>query len=155
MTDVSDRLAALGYTLPPPPKAGGSYDSVVVDGGVAYVAGQIAARDGELLATGIVGSTIDFNQACECARACALNTLSALVATLEDPALERVRRIAKLTVFVATGPEFDQHPAVANAASELLVAVLGEAGRHARSAVGVASLPRHTPVELDAVVHLR
>lgn len=155
MTSLSARLAAAGLTLPPPPRPGGSYDPVVVDGTLAHVSGQIALRDGELVANGIVGDGVDVETAQECARVCTLNALAALAGALDDPELSRVVRVLKVTVFVASAASFIGQPAVANAASELFVAALGDAGRHARSAVGVAALPRGTPVELDAVVRVR
>lgn len=155
MTALHDRLVALGLTLPPPSQPGGAYDPVVIDGSLAYLSGQVALRDGALVARGTVGDGVDLETAQECARACALNLLGTLAGALDDPGLERVDRVLKLTVFVASTPDFDRHPVVANAASELLVELLGEAGRHARSAVGVAALPRTTPVEIDAVFRLR
>jgi enamine deaminase RidA (YjgF/YER057c/UK114 family) len=155
VTTLADRLATVGLALPPAPRPGGSYDPVVVDGTLAHVSGQIARRDGELVARGVVGDDVDVETALECARVCALNALAALAGALADPELGRVARMLKVTVFVASATGFDQQPAVANAASELLVLALGEHGRHARSAVGAAALPRGTPVELDAVVRLR
>jgi enamine deaminase RidA (YjgF/YER057c/UK114 family) len=152
---LADRLATRGLSLPTPPSPGGSYERVVVDGALAYVSGQIALRDGALMATGIVGDSVDVETGRECARVCALNALAALASALDDRELTRVARVLKVTVFVASAPGFDQQPAIANAASELFVTAFGNAGRHARSAVGVSALPRGTPVELDAIVRLR
>jgi enamine deaminase RidA (YjgF/YER057c/UK114 family) len=152
---LADRLAACGLSLPTPPRPGGSYEPVVVDGTLAHVSGQIALRDGALVATGIVGDSVDVETGRECARVCALNALAVLAAALDDRELTRVARVLKVMVFVASAPGFDQQPAIANAGSELFVTAFGDAGRHARSAVGVSALPRGTPVELDAIVRLR
>jgi enamine deaminase RidA (YjgF/YER057c/UK114 family) len=149
---IAARLQAAGLTLPGAPRAGGSYTPVLVHDGLAHVAGQVAFRDGELIARGRLGDEIDVDTGVECARTCLVNVLAALVDALGDPELTRVSQVLKLTVFVASAPGFDQQPVVANGASELLVEVLGDRGRHARSAVGVAMLPLSTPVEIDAVV---
>lgn len=154
MTTLTKRLADAGLTLPDTPRPGGLYAPVVIDGTLAHVSGQVALRDGRLVASGVVGDDLDIETAQECARVCALNMLAALAGALDDPELSRVARVLKVNVFVASTSGFCHQPAVANAASELLVLALGDAGQHARSAVGVAALPRGTPVELDAIVRL-
>jgi enamine deaminase RidA (YjgF/YER057c/UK114 family) len=155
MTSLTDRLAELGSTLPAPATPGGSYDPVVVRGGFAFVSGQVSKLDGEMVATGTVGAEVDLETARECARACALNVLAALAPVAGGPDLPLLDRIVKLDVFVASAPGFHDQPAVADGASDLLVELLGDAGRHSRVAIGVAGLPRRSPVEIGAVVALR
>ena len=121
-------------------------------GSQIFVSGQLPWRDGELVATGKVGQDVAEQQAVECARHCALNGIAALKAELGE--LADIRRVVKLVVFVASGPGFTGQPAVANGASDLLGEVFGEAGRHARSAVGVAALPLDTPVEVELIVEV-
>lgn len=132
------------------PSPGGLYDPVVRDGDVIYVSGQ-TARDGALLAAGVVGDNVDLEIAKVCARQCARNVLAQMQNHLGD--LSRVR-ILKITVFVASVPEFTEHSLIADAASEVLIEAMGGAGRHARSAVGVTSLPRQSPVEIDATARV-
>lgn len=129
------------------------FEPFVVIGDLVYVSGQIATgEDGALVARGLVGADVDVDDAVQCAEACARNLLSQLERV--PGGLDGIERIVKLTVFVAAGPGFDQPHVVANGASELLLGVLGERGRHARSAIGVASLPLGSPVEVEAVVRL-
>lgn len=143
----TERLRELGITLPPPPKPMGSYAPVVVDRGLATVAGQIATAAGSVLSPGLVDRDVPVDRAKELARAATLQGLSALSDALGS--LDRVRRILRVTVYVASSEGFVRHPEVANGASELLIELFGEAGRPARSAVGVASLPAHAPVEIE------
>jgi enamine deaminase RidA (YjgF/YER057c/UK114 family) len=149
---AEDAIRHLGIELPPAPRPLASYVPVRVAGGVAYVSGQVASVDGEIMHRGRVGAEIGIEQAQEAARRCALQLLAALRA--EVGSLDRVAGILQLSVFVASDPSFTQQSAVGNAASDLLVEVFGEAGRHARAAVGVASLPLGAPVEVAAVVAL-
>ena len=144
--DVLRRLEELGLELPPAPEPVASYVPVVRSGQLAFVAGQIAMVDGQLLHPGRLGAqvTIEMGQA-SAARA-ALQTLSALRRELGS--FDRLARILQLTVYVAADPEFVEHPTVANGASDTLADVLGEEGRHARAAVGVASLPLGASVEV-------
>ncbi len=146
------RLAELGLALPAAPRPAAAYLPVLRAGDLLYTAGQVAVAGGELIATGRVGAEVDLATAQACARQCALNVLAQLAAELGD--LGRVRQVVKLGVFVASVPEFTQQHLVANGASELLAAVFGDRGRHARSAVGVAVLPLNSPVEVDAVVQV-
>lgn len=118
-------------------------------GSLLYTSGQIARDGEELLATGRLGDGVSLDEGRRCARQAAINTLLVVVEALGS--LRAVRATLKLTVFVASAPEFTEQPAVANAASELMVEVLGSAGEHARSAIGVTTLPRATPVELEAI----
>jgi enamine deaminase RidA (YjgF/YER057c/UK114 family) len=149
---AEDRLRELGIELPPAPAPVASYVPVVVSGGFAYVSGQVPVAEGKLLWTGKLGSALDVSSGAEAARRCALQALSALRAQLGS--LDRVRRIVKLSVFVASEPGFTDQPKVANGASDLLVQVFGEPGRHARAAVGVAELPLGGPVEVELMAEV-
>jgi enamine deaminase RidA (YjgF/YER057c/UK114 family) len=151
---VADRLAELGLTLPPVAAPLAAYVPAVVDGGLVWTSGQLPFVDGALPATGVVGDgegLVPAQDAAQLARLCALNALAAIgsVADLDD-----VRRIVKVVGFVASAPGFTGQPSVVNGASELLGQVFGDAGRHARSAVGVAALPLGAPVEVEVVAAL-
>ena len=151
MSRVADRLAELGLVLPPVAAPVAAYVPAVVDGGLVWTSGQLPFVDGALPATGVVGDgegLVPAQDAAQLARLCALNALAAIgsVADLDD-----VRRIVKVVGFVASAPGFTGQPAVVNGASELLGQVFGDAGRHARSAVGVAALPLGAPVEVEVV----
>ncbi|MBM0237524.1 RidA family protein [Micromonospora sp. ATA32] len=145
------KLAELGLALPEvvPPVA--SYVPAVQSGQHVYVSGQLPMAEGKLLATGKVGAGISAEQAKDLAERCALNALAAVDALV---GLENVVKIVKLTGFVASAPGFTGQPAVINGASDLFGAVFGEAGRHARSAVGVAELPFDAPVEIEVIVEV-
>lgn len=149
---VLDRLSRLGLELPPPPEAVASYVPVVVAGPLAFVSGQVPLVEGSMLHAGHVGADVSLEQAQEAAERCALLALSALRGELGSFA--RVRRIAKVSVFVASSAGFTDQPKVANGASDLLAGVLGDAGRHAREAVGVAELPLGASVEVSLTVEL-
>ncbi len=148
---IAARLAELGITLPKPAAPVASYVPVVVHGGMAYVSGQIAFRDGAVI-TGRLGSDVTLEDGIAAARACGLMILAQL-----DSAglLEQVDRVVKLGAFVNSTPEFNDHPKVANGASDLMEQVFGGAGQHARAAVGVAALPLGAAVEVDAIVALK
>jgi enamine deaminase RidA (YjgF/YER057c/UK114 family) len=152
MATPEERLAGLGLTLPEvvPPLA--VYVPAVRTGSLVFTAGQLPARDGAMLATGKLGDAVTEEQGYECARQCALNALAAIKAEIGE--LAQIKRVVKAVVFVASTPDFTAQPKVANGASELLGDVFGEAGKHARSAVGVASLPLDVPVEVELVVEL-
>jgi enamine deaminase RidA (YjgF/YER057c/UK114 family) len=149
--DPYARLAELGLAVPPvaPPLA--AYVPAVQTGNHVYVSGQLPLVDGELLATGKVGSEVNAEAAKELAKRCALNALGAVEALV---GLSRVVRVVKVVGFVASAEGFTDQPTVINGASELFGAVFGEAGKHARSAVGVAELPRNTPVEVEAIFEI-
>jgi enamine deaminase RidA (YjgF/YER057c/UK114 family) len=151
VTSPFEQLARLGIELPEVPKAVAAYVPAVRSGDHVYVSGQLPWRSGELIATGKVGDAVNPEQAAECARQCALNALAAINSVAP---LEQVRRIVKVVVFVASTADFTGQPGVANGASELLGEVFGDAGVHARSAVGVAALPLDTPVEVELVVEV-
>src|SRR5271166_1488922 len=146
------RLAALGLTLPKvtPPLA--AYVPAVKSGGFVYTAGQLPVVDGQLLATGKVGAQVGANEAAALARTCALNALAAAASVTGG--LSGISRIVKVTGFVASAPDFTAQAQVVNGASELLLEVFGEAGRHARSAVGMAVLPLDAPVEIELIAEL-
>jgi enamine deaminase RidA (YjgF/YER057c/UK114 family) len=146
--DPHARLAELGLSVPPVAQPLAAYVPAVRTGNHVYVSGQLPIEDGKLLATGKVGAEISAEQAKELAQRCALNLLGAVHALV---GLDHVVRVVKVVGFVASAPGFTDQPSVINGASELLGAVFGEAGRHARSAVGVAELPRNTPVEIEAI----
>lgn len=145
---VLDRLRELGLALPDVAAPAGAYVPAVRHGDLVYTAGQLPFSDGELPCTGLVGSEVTPEEAFECARLCALNALAAVHSLVP---LDSVTRIVKVTGFVASAAGFTGQPAVINGASELLCEVFGEAGRHARSAVGVAVLPAGTPVEVELI----
>ena len=151
MTDARARLAELGLELPTatPPLA--AYVPAVRTGNHVYVSGQVPIADGKVIATGKVGAEVSPEQAKELAARCALNGLAAVDALV---GLERIVRVVKVVGFVASAEGFTGQPAVINGASELLGEVLGEAGRHARSAVGVAELPLGVPVEVEMIVEV-
>lgn len=153
-TSPEARLASLGLTLPPPPKPLALYRPVVVSGGFAWVSGQVPLEDGHPIAVGRVPDHVTEDVARDCARRCALSALAALREELGS--LDRVVRVVKLGVFVASHPEYGGQPGIANEASRVMVDVFGEeAGRHARAAVGVASLPLRVPVEVECVFEVR
>ena len=149
---AENRLRELGIELPPAPAPVASYVPVVVSSGLAYVSGQVPMAEGQLLWTGKLGAELDLEAGAEAARRCALQALSALRAELGS--LDRVRRIVKVSVYVASDRGFTDQPKVANGASDLLVQVFGDAGRHARAAVGVAELPLGGPVEVEVVAEV-
>ena len=146
------RLAELGITVPEvvPPLA--AYVPAIRTGNLVYTAGQLPARDGEMIAVGKVGGAVTEEQGYECARQCALNALAAIKA--EIGSLDNVTRIVKAVVFVASTPDFTGQPKVANGASEFLAEVFGDLGRHARSAVGAPVLPLDVPVEVELIVEV-
>jgi enamine deaminase RidA (YjgF/YER057c/UK114 family) len=152
---ILDRLAELGLELPPPPTAVASYLPVRVAGPVAFVAGQIPMIDGSVLHPGRLGDPagyVSVDDGAAGARQAALQALSALRDALGS--FDRLTGIAQVTVYVASTPDFTEHPAVANGASDLLVDVLGQPGRHARAAVGMASLPLGASVEIAVTAEL-
>jgi enamine deaminase RidA (YjgF/YER057c/UK114 family) len=147
----SAQLAQLGLELPPvvPPVA--AYVPAVQTGSLVYTSGQLPMADGELRQVGKVGAQVNPDQAKELARTCALNALAAVDALV---GIDNVVRVVKVVGFVASAPDFTGQPGVINGASELLGEVFGDAGRHARSAVGVAVLPLDAPVEVEIVVEV-
>ncbi|MEV0032574.1 RidA family protein [Nocardia sp. NPDC050793] len=149
---AEERLARLGLTLPAPPEPVAAFQPYARAGATVYVSGQIATRDGRLVATGRLGAEVDLATGQDAARACAMNVLAQLRAAAGS--LDAVAQLVKITVFVASDPAFTQQPQVADGASQLLSEVLGPAGSHARAAVGAAALPLGTPVEIEAIATL-
>jgi enamine deaminase RidA (YjgF/YER057c/UK114 family) len=150
---IDVRLAALGLVLPGPYPPHDPLDAVVVHGGVARTSGQLPRDLDGTVTTGVLGAGLDVEDGVAAARWCALNALSVLRAELGS--LDRIERLLSVTGFVASAPGFDQQPAVVDGASRLLVDVLGPAGRHTRSAIGVAALPRGGAVEIEVVAAVR
>jgi len=149
---VEAKLAELGLTLPQPAAPVAAYVPVVVANGLAHVSGQVSMKDGQLI-KGRLGEDVSLEEGIAAAQACGLMIVAQLKAALGD--LSRVERVVKLGAFVNSAADFTDQPKVANGASELMVALFGEAGRHARAAVGVPSLPLGVAVEIDAVVAVR
>jgi enamine deaminase RidA (YjgF/YER057c/UK114 family) len=149
----SSRMKKLGLVLPDAAQPQFNYVPVVLHGDLAYVSGQLPKQDGEVRIEGRVGDTVSLELAQEAARICAVQALACLEQALGS--IDRVTRIIRLSGFVASGFDFYQQPAVIDTASELMVQVFGEAGRHARSALGVSALPRNSPVELEVIAAFR
>lgn len=149
---VADRLARLGLELPAPPTPVAAFEPYVRHGNTVYTSGQIATRNGHLVATGRLGAEVNLATGRDAARACAVNVLAQLQAAAGG--LDAVTRLVKLTVYIACTDEFAQQPQVADGASQLLLDVLGAAGAHARSAIGVAALPLGSPVEVEAIAQV-
>ena len=152
MTGPAERLAELGLTLPPVVAPVAAYVPAVRTGSFVYTSGQLPMVDGKLPAVGKVGGEVSATDAAGLARTCALNALAAAASAAGG--LDAIRRIVKVTGFVASAPSFTGQPAVINGASEFFIEVFGEAGRHARSAVGMAVLPLDTPVEVELIVEV-
>ena len=151
--DPEARLRELGLELPAVPAPAGSYLPATRTGDLVFTAGQLPLEGGELRLTGKVGAGVSAEEAQQAARTCALNALAA--AASEAGGLSVIRRIVKVTGFVASAPGFNGQPQVLNGASDLLGDLLGDAGLHARSAVGVAELPLDAPVEVELIVEAR
>ena len=149
---VADRLRELGIELPPVAAAAGSYVPTVQTGSLLFTSGQLPFVDGKLPATGKVGAEVSPEDAKSYARLAALNVLAAAHAAV---GLDNIVRVVKVVGFVNSAPGFTAQPGVINGASDLFVQVLGESGRHARSAVGVSELPLGTPVEVEAIFEVR
>ncbi|HSV30594.1 MAG TPA: RidA family protein [Atribacteraceae bacterium] len=150
MKTVADRLKARGIVLPVVPAPVGAYRPAVIAGPFVFTSGQLPLVDGRLLIQGQVGRDCTIEEAARAARVCVLNGLSVLHLVIGD--LELIEQIVKVTGYVASAEDFHEHSQVLNGASDLLVDLFGEAGKHARSAVGVASLPLCAPVEIELLV---
>ncbi len=153
MTGPAERLAALGLTLPPVAVPVAAYVPAVRTGRYVYTSGQLPTVDGKLPAVGKVGDEVSAQDAAGMARTCALNALAAAASAAGG--LEAIRRIVKVTGFVASAPGFGGQAQVINGASELLIEVFGEDGKHSRSAIGVAELPLNAPVEVELIAEVR
>jgi enamine deaminase RidA (YjgF/YER057c/UK114 family) len=152
MSGVVDRLAAAGLAVPPVAAPVASYVPAVRSGAHVFTSGQLPMVDGALVATGTVGDTVDPETAASLARTAALNAIAAVGSVVD---LDTVTQVVKATVFVASATDFTSQAQVANGASELFATAFGDAGIHARSAVGVAVLPLGSPVEVEVVVEVK
>ncbi|HET7328114.1 MAG TPA: RidA family protein [Nocardioidaceae bacterium] len=152
MATPEDNLARLGFSVPEVVKPVAAYVPTVRTGNYVFTSGQLPMRDGRLVTAGKVGGEVTLEEAQACAQQCVLNALAAIKAEIGD--LSGVTRVVKAVAFVASTPDFTAQPQVANGASELLGDVFGEAGRHARSAVGVPVLPLDAPVEVELIVEV-
>jgi enamine deaminase RidA (YjgF/YER057c/UK114 family) len=150
---IDNRLAELGITLPTPAAPVASYVPAVEQGGLLHISGQISVGEDGNLILGRLGEDMNLERGTQAARRCGIMLLAQIKAALGS--LDRVERIVKLGAFVNSAPDFTDQPKVANGASELMQEVFGEAGRHARSAVGVAVLPLGVAVEVDAIVAVK
>lgn len=147
---IESRLAAMGITIPDAAAPAANYLPYTRSGNLLLTSGQLPFRDGALAVTGLLGRDVSLEEGQEAARLCAINVLAQAKAALGD--LEAIRRMIKITVFVASTPDFTNQHLVANGASDFLVEALGDVGRHARSAVGMACLPLNAPVEIEAII---
>ena len=150
---IEQRLAARGFTLPEAPSPAANYVPFTVSGKLILIAGQLPFVNGQVAVTGRLGDGVSVAQGQEAARICALNLLAQARAACGGD-LDRLARCLKLEGFVSCTPDFSEHPQVLNGASDLIVEAMGDAGRHARFAVGCASLPRHAAVEVGAIFEL-
>jgi enamine deaminase RidA (YjgF/YER057c/UK114 family) len=150
---IEQRLKDLAITLPSPPAPVASYVAFTISGKLVHIAGQLPLENGVLTCAGHLGGNVSLEDGLAAARLCAINVVAQVKAACGD--LDKVVRCLKLNVFIAATADFTRQPEVANGASDLIGAVFGEAGRHARSSVGVASLPRGAAVEVDAVFEIR
>jgi enamine deaminase RidA (YjgF/YER057c/UK114 family) len=153
LTGPAERLAALGLTLPPVAAPVAAYVPAVRTGRYVYTSGQLPTVDGKLPAVGKVGDEVSAQDAAGMARTCALNAIAAAASAAGG--LDAIRRIVKVTGFVASAPGFGGQAQVINGASELLIEVFGEDGKHSRSAIGVAELPLNAPVEVELIAEVR
>jgi len=154
MARILDRLEVLGISLPEAPRPVAAYVPAVQAGSFVFISGQVPFSEGKLLASGTVPGSVTLEQAVAAARQCGINALAVLSDHL-DGDLDRVEQVVRLGVFVASDPGFTDQPKVANGASELMEEVFGEAGRHARAAVGSVSLPIGAAVEVEMIVQIR
>lgn len=150
---IAARLAELGIELPVPAVAVANYVPFVMTGNLLFVSGQLPLEAGKMAVTGKLGDTVSLEDGIRAARLCGLNLLAQARAAAGGD-LDRVKRLVRLTAFVASAPSFTDQPKVVNGASDLMVQVLGEAGRHARVAVGAPSLPLDAAVEIEAIFEL-
>jgi len=152
MTEVNKRLDELGIKLPVPPDPLGAYVPAVVSGHLLYISGQLPLKDGNLAYRGKVGDNVTEEEAYEAARIASINALA--VISKELGGFDRLKRIVKLTGYIASAPGFNAQAAVVNGASDFFFEVLGEAGKHARVAVGVSELPADSPVEIEVIAEI-
>jgi len=149
---VEPRLRELGITLPNAPKPVAAYIPAKQTGKLVFTAGQLPMVNGELISKGLLGQDVEIDEANKAARICTLNALAAIKGVIGD--LDRIKQIVRVVGYVASVPTFTQQPAVVNGASELLLEIFGENGKHARSAVGMAVLPLNASVEIELTVEV-
>ena len=152
MGKVENRLRELGLVLPDAPKPVAAYISAKQSGKLVFTAGQIPMVNGELISKGLLGQDVEIDEANKAARICTLNALAAIQGVIGD--LDQIKQIVRVVGYVASVPTFTQQPAVVNGASELLLEIFGENGKHARSAVGMAVLPLNASVEIELTVEV-
>ncbi|QQM28948.1 RidA family protein [Martelella lutilitoris] len=150
---VSDRLKALSITLPQASAPAANYLPFTRSENLLFISGQLPTENGKMIATGRLGADVSLEEGRKAARACAINIIAQINAAL-DGDLDRVKRVLKLSGFVASAPDFTDQHLVINGASDLIADVFGEAGKHARAAVGMAALPLNAAVEIDAIVEI-
>ena len=149
---IEEKLKANGIILPIPPKPAGSYVPVVKTGNLAYVSGQIPMKDGKIIFSGKVPDQQSIESAQDAAKLCVINALSQLNSYFGS--LENITKIVKISGFVYSTPDFSEHPKIINTASDLLVRIFGDNGKHSRIAIGVTSLPLNSTVEIDMIVEV-
>jgi enamine deaminase RidA (YjgF/YER057c/UK114 family) len=149
---IEEKIKELGYTVPEAPKPLAAYIPVTRIDNLVFTAGQLPMVDGKLIAEGKLGAEVTNEVGAKAAELCALNCLSVIKSEIGD--LEKIKQIVKVTVFVNSADGFTAQPQIANGASEFLVKIFGEAGKHVRSAVGVNELPINAPVEIEMIVHV-
>ena len=154
MNIIEEKLNNLNIVLPSAPKPAANYIPYVITNNLVFIAGQVPFENGEIKQTGKVGDNIDINTAKNIARICGLNVISVLKDALNGD-LSRVTKCVKLGIFVSSTNDFHNQPEVANGASDLMVEIFGDKGKHARFAVGTNSLPRNVPVEVDAIFEFK
>jgi enamine deaminase RidA (YjgF/YER057c/UK114 family) len=152
MGNIENKLNSLGIQLPETPKPLAAYLPAKQTGNLVFTAGQLPMVDGNLIATGLLGKDIEVEAAKAAAKICVINALSAVKGVIGD--LDKIKQVVRVVGYVASMPDFTQQPAIVNGASELLLEVFGEAGRHARSAIGVAVLPLNAAVEIELTVEV-
>lgn len=152
MSKIEHRIIELGLILPTPPKPLAAYIPAKKSGNLVFTAGQLPMVDGVLVAQGFLGKNVEIEDAYQSARICTLNALAAIKGVIGD--LDQIKQIVRVVGYVASVPEFTQQPAVVNGASELLLEIFGENGKHARSAVGMSVLPLNAPVEIELTVEI-
>jgi enamine deaminase RidA (YjgF/YER057c/UK114 family) len=152
MANIESRIKEIGFSLPEAPKPVAAYIPAKQTGNLVFTAGQLPMVNGELISKGFLGQDVEIEEANKAARICTLNALAAIKGVIGD--LDRIKQIVRVVGYVASVPTFTQQPAVVNGASELLLEIFGENGKHARSAVGMAVLPLNASVEIELTVEI-
>jgi enamine deaminase RidA (YjgF/YER057c/UK114 family) len=152
VANIESRIKEIGFSLPDAPKPVAAYIPAKQTGNLVFTAGQLPMVNGELISKGVLGQDVEIDEANKAARICTLNALAAIKGVIGD--LDRIKQIVRVVGYVASVPTFTQQPAVVNGASELLLEIFGENGKHARSAVGMAVLPLNASVEIELTVEV-